>query len=84
MRFDDGQEEFTQSEIEEFARQFRLHATEESSRASLDEIVDQVALDSWDRGFNAALELLHKRGATVVANELAELRDAYWRTQGVD
>lgn len=85
MIFSDEEEEdlHTDGELEEFGKLFTLHADAER-KIRIDDLVGQMLLESWDRGFDAALNLLRARGAVDIAKELESLRGAYWRTQGVD
>lgn len=81
--FEEEEESFTDKEVEDFGRLFGLHVKAEKE-VRLEDLVAQASLEAWDRGFDAALELLRERGAVDIAGDLKKLRDAYWRTQGVD
>lgn len=81
--FEEEDENYTEQEVAEFGRLFGLHVKAEKE-VRLEDLVAQASLQAWDRGFDAALELLRERGAVEIAEDLKKLRDAYWRTQGVD
>jgi len=76
-------EDFDEKEIEEFAAEYRRQIDAES-RVNVGDIVDMAMLESWDRGFSAAISLLRKRGAILIADDFEKLRNAYWRSQGVE
>lgn len=53
----------------------------------LSQVADTVAMESlrsWENGYQTAVDLARRLGATAIADELEAIMDAYWRSQGVE
>jgi len=56
----------------------------EEYRRVVSDAIGQAQLEAWEEGFESARRIALDMGAVAVAEALAEARDAYWRSEGVD
>ena len=48
------------------------------------DLIGQIEHDAWEAGFEAAVRIAEKMGATAVAQTLRDALADYWETQGVE